>query len=264
MFSFREQRTICTFLMKFSYPDAKQIVCCGDVHGDFESLVFKICMQYDMHDTLVIVAGDCGFGFAKPTYYDLIYNRVSKRLNKNNIWIVMVRGNHDDPTYFQNQLINKTRWQTLPDYSIIDACNHTILCVGGAISIDRQWRLQAMAKTTGKQYYWTNEMPEYNEAALNDITNNGVKIDIVITHTAPSFCELQSKNGLVSWSLQDPNLLKDCEEERLVMDKIYKYLKTNNHPIKRWFYGHFHQSWHSDIDGIMFTMLDITELQEVY
>lgn len=29
----------------------------------------------------------------------------------------------------------------VPDYTILLACNHTILCIGGAISIDRAYRI---------------------------------------------------------------------------------------------------------------------------
>lgn len=47
----------------YNFPDCRNIVICGDIHGDFNLLVNKVCVQYQMKDTLVIVAGDCGFGF---------------------------------------------------------------------------------------------------------------------------------------------------------------------------------------------------------
>ena len=48
-----------------TYPEAKSLVICGDIHGDFVPLVYEMCVRYGMRDTLVIVAGDCGFGFEK-------------------------------------------------------------------------------------------------------------------------------------------------------------------------------------------------------
>ena len=92
-------------MLTFNYTDAKCIVICGDIHGDFEEMVFKLCVQYGMTDTLLIVAGDCGFGFERPGYYEQISTKVSRRLTKANNWIVMIRGNHDDPAYFQEQRI---------------------------------------------------------------------------------------------------------------------------------------------------------------
>ena len=47
----------------YDYPDAKRIVVSGDIHGDYTQLVFKACVSKKMTDTLIVVAGDCGFGF---------------------------------------------------------------------------------------------------------------------------------------------------------------------------------------------------------
>ena len=49
----------------YEFTDAKGIVVAGDIHGDFKALVYKCCIQYGMTDTLIIVAGDCGFGFQR-------------------------------------------------------------------------------------------------------------------------------------------------------------------------------------------------------
>lgn len=82
------------------FPSAKCIVVSGDIHGDFNHLVFKVCVQYQMRDTLLIVAGDCGFGFENPGYYEDMVKRNAKRLSEANNWIVFVRGNHDNPRLF--------------------------------------------------------------------------------------------------------------------------------------------------------------------
>lgn len=247
----------------FTYPNASSVVICGDIHGEFEQLVYSMCVQYDMHNTLVIVAGDCGFGFCAEGYYEQIYHRIQKRLSAHNCWIAMIRGNHDDPSYFAEQKIYHECFRTIPDYSIISACQHQILCVGGAISIDRSWRMAEMQRHPDKHYYWSNEPTFYNAAALDEIKEAGVQIDTVVTHTAPSFCELQSKDGLASWAANDPNLLQDCDNEREQMDMLFTHLKKDKHPVAHWFYGHFHQSWHGEMFGILFKMLDIMELHEL-
>lgn len=111
----------------YTFPEAKNIIICGDIHGEFNSLIYKLCIQYQLTDTLLIVAGDCGFGFEKPGYYENVFKRNSARLSKANNWIVMVRGNHDDPSYFNKEKIKHERCRTIPDYSIIQACGHNIL-----------------------------------------------------------------------------------------------------------------------------------------
>ena len=183
--------------------------------------------------------------------------------------MVFIRGNHDNPAYFNSQPIKHQRWMTLPDYSVIKACGRTILCVGGATSIDRLLRMAS------KQYhlprpddllmpnvYWNNELPEFNKGRL-DVIDRQCAIDIVITHTSPSFCELTSHHFLESWAERDENLMDDIRYERQVMDDIYNYLYTKNHPLRYWYYGHFHESWHAVIDDVMFNMLDIMELREI-
>ena len=112
----------------FDFPDAKGIVVCGDIHGEFNELVYKCCIQYRMTDTLIIVAGDCGFGFERQGYYENVYNH---------------------------------------------------------------------------------------------------------------------------------------NRERQVMDKLLDYLKSHHHPLRHWFYGHFHQSWHQEIDLVQYNMLDIMELRDL-
>lgn len=248
----------------YTFPEAKNIIICGDIHGEFNSLIYKLCVQYQLTDTLLIVAGDCGFGFEKPGYYENVFKRNSARLSKANNWIVMVRGNHDDPSYFNEEKIKHERCRTIPDYSIIRVCGHNILCIGGAVSIDRNYRKKYDAKCRlhGTASYWADEMPYYDEAVLNEIGKQ-IRIDTVITHTAPSFCELISKNGLSGWAALDPAIPADCEIERKTMDLIYKHLKADGHPVRHWYYGHFHQSWNSEINGILFSMLDIMEFKEL-
>ena len=248
----------------YSFPNAKNIVVCGDIHGDFNGLVFKLCVQYQMMDTLLIVAGDCGFGFEKPGYYDIIHNRNSARLSKANNWILMVRGNHDDPSYFNEEKISHERFRTIPDYSVIQACDHNILCVGGAISIDRYNRQKYDNRNRISQVasYWPDEVPVYDETLLNEISKE-FKIDTIITHTAPSFCELFSKDGIADWAEWDPELFTDIDKERHTIDQIFNHLKSDAHPVSHWYYGHFHRSWTSEIEGVLFSMLDIMEFKEV-
>ena len=248
----------------YSFPEAKNIVVCGDIHGEFNAVIFKLCVQYQMTDTLLIVAGDCGFGFEKPGYYDIIYNRNSARLSKANNWILMIRGNHDAPSYFNEEKISHKRFRTIPDYSVIQACGHNILCVGGAISIDRYNRLKYDNRNRISQVasYWPDEVPVYNKTLLNEIDNE-FKIDTVITHTAPSFCELFSKDGIADWAEWDPELFTDIDKERHTIDQIFNHLKSDAHPVSHWYYGHFHRSWTSEIEGVLFSMLNIMEFKEV-
>lgn len=255
----------------YNFPKAEKVVVCGDIHGDYNMLVNKMCVQYGLTHTLLIVAGDCGFGFENKGYYDNIVRRNNKRMAKADNWIVFVRGNHDNPAYFDGSAFNYERFKAMPNYSVIQACGHNILCVGGAISVDRQYRLDYIAKQRikpdkdnpfARNVYWSNEASVFEADKLAAITEN-CAIDVVVSHTAPSFCELKQKDGLKSWADNDKDLLFDVSYERKQMDDIYEYLVSHDNVPDYWFYGHFHQSWHKDINGTTFLMLDIMEIEEM-
>lgn len=113
-----------------SFPEAKTIIVSGDIHGDLNQLVFKLCIQYKLKDTLLIVAGDCGFGFEKKEYYEQMVRRNAKRMNQANNWIVFVRGNHDNPAYFDGTTFNYKRFIAVPDLheaGAIEASGHKVL-----------------------------------------------------------------------------------------------------------------------------------------
>ncbi len=253
---------------EYSFPEAKGVVVSGDIHGEFNQLVDKCCVHYGITDSVIIVAGDCGFGFAKPNYYEGVYQRNKARLAKSNNYLLMVRGNHDNPAYFSQKAVQHKRFMTLPDYSIVKACGHTVLCIGGGISIDRVDRMNsryfnpAPEGPFDKNVYWQDEPVVYDERLLSEVAEK-YRVDTVISHTAPSFCEPTTKEGIEYYAAMDPKLFEDIDKERQTMDDIHSCLKASGHPLSNWLYGHFHRTWHSRIDGCAYSLLDVMELREV-
>lgn len=258
-----------------SFPRARNIIVSGDIHGDFNLLVYLLCEEYQMKDTVLIVAGDCGFGFDEKVSYEQMAKNNTPIMNEANNWIVFVRGNHDNPHYFDGKEFNHERFVAVADYTILLACNHTILCVGGAISIDRYHRINAWgdyclkheiapirSDKFSKNYYWIDEFPIFDDEMLT-IIKKQYDIDTVITHTAPDFCEFTNKKGLYSFAATDENLLIDVDCERATMSKLYNRLIHDAHPVSHWYYGHFHHSWNASIDGVFFRMLDIMEFASI-
>lgn len=244
----------------------KKLIAVGDIHGDFKTFANKIYSK-SLNNTLFIVCGDCGFGFNKFEYYNIELTKLSKKLITKNNGIIFIRGNHDDPSYFENELINFDNIKTIPDYSVIHTCDKYILCVGGAISIDRKWRLQQEIilnihnpnKATHKKIYWDNEQVVYDEDKLNEIAEAKLPISIVCTHSAPSFCPPKDKNDIEAWLIQDNELEKDLEIERGNLDKLFEFCKKNFN-INKWAYAHFHKLDFDDegsfnYDDVMFQMM---------
>ena len=254
---------------KSLYLDTKQIYAVGDIHGIFSSLISMI-KRYEITDSAIIVCGDCGLGFYGMDATKAQLKRLNNVCKKQNVTIVMFRGNHDNPEYFKH---GKLASNIIPieDYTVI---NQTILCVGGATSIDRQYRMQlknkycadylkyhpgstleeAMVNTPN--VYWEDEAPVYDEEAMNTIKEAGYKISTVCTHTCPSFCDPISKDGISSWIKADPELESVIDNERNVMDQISEKLKLDEHPVDTWIYGHYHRHHIDVIEGIKYIMLD--------
>jgi len=249
-------------------PNYQSLCVCGDIHGEFRQLVYNI-KRLSITDSVVVVAGDCGIGFEKSEYYNQLYNRISPTLKKQQVKLLLIRGNHDDPAYFDGTKINFPFMTALPDYSVLKFQGQHALCVGGGISVDRAPRIRNMWFDRAKgnkscPVYWEDEQVVFNETILDEIKADGIKIDAVIAHTAPSFCYPTTKDGVAGWFLNDSTLERDLETERVTMDHLFTYLTSNNHPMKNWFYGHFHASINEFIRNVGFCLLDIQEIKTLW
>ena len=50
------------------------------------------------------------------------------------------------------------------------------------------------------------------------------------------------KKGIEGWLAEDENLAADLDNERAVMDRLHERLLADEHPVRDWFYAHFHDS----------------------
>ena len=59
----------------YCFDDVKSVIVCGDIHGEYNEIINKICVQYAITNSVIVFAGDCGFGFHKYGYYENVYNK---------------------------------------------------------------------------------------------------------------------------------------------------------------------------------------------
>jgi UDP-2,3-diacylglucosamine pyrophosphatase LpxH len=224
----------------------------GDIHGNFNQILGWMHFNKDRENCYIVQVGDFGIGF-KPNHEHHELKIIDKKIKQKNHTVLVIRGNHDDPQYFDGNH-DYENIKFLPDYTTMNLNGNNHLFIGGAVSIDRRLREE------GKSY-WKNENFNYNEEKLKNL--NG--IDILITHTCMSFNKPTFFNSLVySFAAKDPELIKELDQERELVDLMWKKLNENENKIKLHLYGHFHFNNTEYINDTKHVLLDIDEFYEEY
>jgi len=241
------------------------VLILGDIHGNFNFLKNQIHTK-KITDCTIIQVGDFGIGFTYKENDEQTLNSLNDFLKDVNVTMLVIRGNHDNPSFFNGDY-DYSNLKLLPDYTTLNLEGNNFLFIGGAVSIDRTSRIRENSSNirygSRKRCYWDNETLVYEP----EITKTLTDIDIIITHTAPDWCEPNNKLGFGSfvedWVKHDPKLITDLLFERNQMTNIFLDLKENN-KIKKHFYGHFHKSYFATFDDIDHHLLDINEFYHLY
>jgi len=218
------------------------ILFLGDIHGNFNYIAGEI-KRKKITDCTIIQVGDFGIGFSTPENDLKILEAFNQILADQNVIMYAIRGNHDNPKFFNGDY-QLSHLKLIPDYTVLEIEDHKILCVGGAVSVDRAPRLNEMQKAarygSKKEQYWFDENFIFKEDKIKDLTG----IDILVTHTAPEWCVPDNRFGfgpfVEDFASSDHRLLEDLKFERDEVTKMFKLLASNNY-IKHHFYGHFHR-----------------------
>jgi predicted phosphodiesterase len=239
----------------------------GDLHGQF-NIINQYIKTYKIENVHIIQVGDFGVGFAPIFKEKRLLEMTNDVLVKKNIHVWSIRGNHDYKPHFENDPFQLSNIHLVPDYTVLDLCGKKILCIGGAVSVDRAWRYTKLQKsgifentTLGKETWWDDEVFVIERDKLSQMRD----IDIVVTHTAPHYCEPDNTFGFgpfvesIVRESGDEELKTDLLIERQLLTDTFQILKLNNN-IKLAFYGHFHKSFVQKFDDIEHRLLNINEL----
>lgn len=253
----------------------KDIYAIGDIHGEFKSIKHWI-KDHDLTNCILIFCGDFGLGFDGLQKEIEELTKVQKICEINDVDCYIIRGNHDNPEYFNKPTfqLNLSRFKPLSDYTVIKSPEHNILCVGGAVSTDRKHRISAYeesilnysikkhcsydkAKSKVKRYWWENEPFELKLDILSEITKNNILIDTICSHSAPAQCFPITSDRVAYWTAQDETLAHDIQQERTSLSELLTYLKSQGHKVLNWYYGHYHGHNTETIDNTTFYLLDM-------
>lgn len=202
----------------------------GDVHGKFKRYKRLIAQHPN-----TIQVGDMGVGFRytqgpkigevhnNPPHYAMLAGNHR-----------FIRGNHDNP----NACANHSQW--IEDGTV----ENGIMFIGGATSIDREWRQEGFN-------WWANEQLSAESLVFMQTVYEYAKPKVMVTHECPE----EVANALMS----DVNFkkLRDPSRTREAFQKMFAM-----HHTKLWVFGHWHHSFDYSINGTRFVCLNELEYRE--
>ena len=216
----------------------KQILLLGDLHGEFQQLASSLT---NIHDAIIIQLGDFGIGFQKWEIESKLLDKVNKVCVKNNINIIAYAGNHDSPKFFKERNFIKSNIELIPSYTYLEFEGKSILCIGGAISIDRIDRVEGVS-------WWPDEVLDFRPELVRPV-------DVLLTHSAPAWIGPNRREGIVQHFCGfDLTLWEELKEERRQLGEIFNLAKP-----KQYFMAHFHRHETIFRGDCKSTILDIFE-----
>jgi predicted phosphodiesterase len=245
-----------------------RILYLGDLHGNFD-LISQYIKLYGIKDAHIIQVGDFGVGFNTLEKEKRALEMIHHQLVKKNVHVWAIRGNHDYKPYFDNDPFGFSNIHLVSDYTVLNLSDKNILCIGGAISVDRFWRMTKLQKAgdhisnISRKSWWSDEVFILDRDKLGEMRN----IDIIVTHTAPDYCPPDNTFGFgpfvdgIIKETGDSELRTDLNFERNQLKEAFTIIKMNN-DIKYAYYGHFHDSKSLDIYGTKHRLLGVGELWE--
>ena len=214
--------------------------CTGDIHGSL-SRIKTLCKQENTtKEDYLVICGDLGLNY----FLDERDTHIKDKLARMPITIIGIHGNHEErawniPTYKRvyNEELKCYTWIEpdrpniiFPEDGIFYLKNKKCLCLGGAYSVDKYYRLYCGA---GRWFESEQMTTEEKERILNIIDKEN-SFNYIFSHTIPLKYERELERLFLPTVNQD-EVDKSMEQFLdVVEDRI-----TYDH----WFFGHFHDSF---------------------
>ena len=216
----------------------KHVLITGDCHGRVTNRLTYIkdaMPEYDPSETAIIILGDVGFNY----YMSKHDWKTKQRAAEFGYTIYCLRGNHEDraenmkyPVYTIDNFVNgmvcyeeefpniRYFMDCVAEYEIM---GKKVLCIPGAYSVDKWYRLQ-------NDFHWfAEEQLTAEEMSHAEKEFSGKYYDFVFSHTAP-----------LDWEPTD--LFLNCIDQSTVDKTMEVWMNKFKEMImwKCWCFGHYH------------------------
>lgn len=207
----------------------------GDWHGDLGWAIACLKTAKEADASLLTQLGDTALewpGAEKTRMAD----RLNRAAAETGIPIAFIRGNHDNvdalfPLEHEPEGYAKLRewvWY-IPDGARFEWDGVTIGGLGGATSIDSEWRLQEEArKRRPRTLFWPDEVVS-REAAQRLMAANA-PVDLLLTHEMPAGPWLATYDP----KTLDPDIEKSAARDREIIAEVRAVTKPRLHAFGHW------------------------------
>lgn len=218
----------------------KRAFCTGDIHGSL-SRIKTLCEQENTtKNDYLVICGDLGLNY----FLDERDAHVKNKLAKMPITIIGIHGNHEErawniPSYKRvyNEELRCYTWVEpnrpniiFPEDGIFYLKDRKCLCLGGAYSVDKYYRLYRGAG----RWFESEQMTREEKDKILEILEKENSFDYIFSHTVPLKFERELEE-LFCFGINQDEVDKSMEQFLdIVEDKI---------TYKHWFFGHYHDSF---------------------
>lgn len=218
-----------------------RIMVAGDTHGNTKHVQMLIRRAASAKVDTIIVCGDFGIRTHTPAGHSFL-DTINEDCRKHGIKIRFLGGNHENwdhldalqminPRDYHGHVYIRSHVRFIPHGTIWTFQNKRFYAVGGAVSVDKDWRIARERMDHRPRSLW------WDQEALTDEFVSGIEdapprnIDFMFTHDCPT-------NAPFRFRIKDD---PDSHAHRQLIDRILKAVKP-----EYLFHGHMHEKYEYD------------------
>ncbi len=219
--------------MSANFTVATEVVAlAGDWHGNLGWAQRILSIAHGAGTRTVLQLGDFGYWRADPATRKYL-SRLERMLGEREMQLLWIDGNHEDHARLASLPLADDGTQPISDHITHlprgfrwkwldgDGRRYTWLALGGAVSVDRQWR------TAGRSW-WSEEQISRDDA---DVAIAGGPVDVMVSHDAPAGVTIPGI-GATDWPA---DVLRDADAHRALLREVVDAVQ----PHHLW-HGHYH------------------------
>jgi Icc-related predicted phosphoesterase len=214
------------------------ILVIGDTHGNTSAICNVAIPTARKRDCkLIIQVGDFGYWEHQEAGKKFL-NKVSKALVRENMVMYWIDGNHENhPLLWQSYhpsgpyglMMIRPNLYYVPRGTVFKIEDVTCLGLGGAFSIDRDWRInEELYAGKPETLWWPTEMITFEQAKLaRENARDLGPIDLMFTHDCPTGTDIPGIHSKDKWIYPETWLNRDLLRE--VFDDVQPKMLIHGH-----------------------------------